>query len=110
MTLWFVLALMAAMTAAAMLAIVWPLTRKGRTVVQSGSHLAFYRDQCEENKRDHTAGRIGDSEAEAARVEVSRRLLAAADVEAATPQPTPVPPARRAAIATAALFVVSFGA
>src|SRR5262245_13109842 len=100
MTLWFVLALM---TAAAMLAIVWPLTRKGRTV-RSGSDLAVYRDQLDEIKRDHAAGRIGDSEAEAAQVEVSRRLLAAADAEAATPRATTVPPARRAAIATVALF------
>src|SRR4051812_12676208 len=105
MTLWFVLALM---TAAAMLAIVWPLTRKGRAV-RSGSDLAVYRDQLDEIKRDHAAGRIGDSEAEAAQVEVSRRLLAAADAEAAVPRPTPVPLARRGAIATVALFVVSFG-
>ena len=79
MTLWFVLALM---TGAAMVAVAWPLT--GRTACpRSGSDLAVYRDQLDEIGRDQAAGRIGDSEAEAAQVEVSRRLLAAADAEAA---------------------------
>src|SRR5215813_8535478 len=105
MILWFALALM---TGAAMAAIAWPLTRKAGAL-RSGSDLAVYRDQLDEIKRDHAAGRIGDSEAEAAQVEVSRRLLAAADAEAALPQATSVPSARRAAIATAALFVLTFG-
>jgi cytochrome c-type biogenesis protein CcmH len=105
MTLWFVLALM---TAAAMVAVVWPLTRKGRTF-RSGSDLAVYRDQLDEIKRDHTAGRIGDSEAEAAQVEVSRRLLAAADADAAESKAPPAAPSRQRAAAMAALLVVSFG-
>jgi cytochrome c-type biogenesis protein CcmH len=106
MMLWFALALM---TGAAMAAIAWPLTRKARTLL-SGSDLAVYRDQLEEVRRDHTAGRIGDNEAEAAQVEVSRRLLAAADAEAAQQAATtPTPGSRRRAIALAALLVVSFG-
>ncbi len=106
MTLWLVLALM---SGAAMVAVVWPLVRKGRKVA-SGSDLAVYRDQLDEIKRDHAAGRIGDSEAEAAQVEVSRRLLAAADAEAAAARAAPVARAGRRAIATVALVVVSFGA
>jgi cytochrome c-type biogenesis protein CcmH len=106
MMLWFALALM---TGAAMAAIAWPLTRKARTLL-SGSDLAVYRDQLEEVRRDHAAGRIGDNEAEAAQVEVSRRLLAAADAEAAQQAATtPTPGSRRRAIALAALLVVSFG-
>jgi cytochrome c-type biogenesis protein CcmH len=104
MTLWLVVALM---TGAAMIAVVWPLIRKGRDV-RSGSDLAVYRDQLDEIKRDQAAGRIGDSEAEAAQVEVSRRLLAAADAEAA-PQAQPMGGAWRRGIAVAALVVVSFG-
>jgi cytochrome c-type biogenesis protein CcmH len=104
MMLWFALALM---TAAAMAAIAWPLTRQTRTL-RSGSDLAVYRDQLEEVRRDHAAGRIGDSEADAAQVEVSRRLLAAADAEAAQAA-MPAPGSRRRAVALAALFVVSFG-
>jgi cytochrome c-type biogenesis protein CcmH len=104
MMLWFTLALM---TGAAMAAIAWPLMRQARTP-RSGSDVAVYRDQLEEVRRDQAAGRIGDSEADAAQVEVSRRLLAAADAEAA--QATmPAPGSRRREIALAALLVVSFG-
>src|SRR5688500_5445910 len=79
MTLWFVLALM---TAAAIFAVLWPLSRGDRTP-RSGSDVAVYRDQLDEIRRDQAAGLIGESEAAAAQVEVSRRLLAAADAEAA---------------------------
>ena len=44
-----------------------------------GSEASVYRDQLTEIDRDVAAGLIGASEAEAARVEISRRLLAAAD-------------------------------
>src|SRR5204863_6185827 len=44
-----------------------------------GSEAAVYRDQLAEIDRDVAAGLIGVSEAEAARVEIGRRLLAAAD-------------------------------
>jgi cytochrome c-type biogenesis protein CcmH len=79
MALWLVFALM---TATAILAVLWPLTR-AQGDLRSGSDLAVYRDQLDEVQRDHAAGLIGDREAEAAQVEVSRRLLAAADVQAA---------------------------
>ena len=82
MTLWFVLALM---TAAAIFAVLWPLARR-ESALRSGSDVNVYRDQLEEIRRDHAAGLIGESEAAAAQVEVSRRLLAAADAEAAVPQ------------------------
>src|SRR5262245_57909103 len=74
MTLWFVFALM---TAAAIFAVLWPLGRG--TNVQAGNDLAVYRDQLDEIARDRAAGLIGEVEAEAAKVEVSRRLIAAAD-------------------------------
>ncbi len=75
MTLWLVFALM---TAAAIFAVLWPLGRAGRER-RAGSDLAVYRDQLDEIARDRAAGLIGEAEAEAARVEVSRRLIAAAD-------------------------------
>ena len=108
MTLWFVLALM---TAAAMLAVLWPLARRDRSM-RSGSDLAVYRDQLEEIQRDRMAGRIGDNEAEAAQVEVSRRLIAAADAEAATVTVPPVTAInrRRRAVALAALVALPLGA
>src|SRR5579859_3876180 len=79
MALWIVFALM---TAAAITAVVWPLARKPRTGA-AGSELVVYKDQLEEIERDRGAGLIGAVEAEAARLEVSRRLLAAADKQTA---------------------------
>ena len=73
MILWLILA---AMTATAMLAVLLPLRR--RAPARSGSDLAVYRDQLEEIDRDRAAGFVGAREAEAARVEISRRLIAAA--------------------------------
>jgi cytochrome c-type biogenesis protein CcmH len=78
--LWFVLALM---TVAAAFAVLWPLARLAP--LPTGSDVAVYRDQLDEVERDRAAGLIGDREAEAARVEVSRRLLAAADADAPAP-------------------------
>ena len=74
MTLWFVFALM---TAAAIFAVLLPLgTARPQT---GGSEVLIYRDQLAEIDRDVAAGLIGRGEAEAARVEIGRRLLAAAN-------------------------------
>ncbi|WP_166293819.1 c-type cytochrome biogenesis protein CcmI [Bradyrhizobium sp. 2S1] len=75
MTLWFVFALM---TVAAIFAVLWPLSRRGRADT-GGSEVVVYRDQLAEIDRDMASGIIGAAEADAARVEISRRLLAAAD-------------------------------
>lgn len=75
MTLWFVFALM---TVAAIFAVLWPLSRSGRADT-GGSEVVVYRDQLAEIDRDLAAGIIGAAEADAARTEISRRLLAAAD-------------------------------
>jgi cytochrome c-type biogenesis protein CcmH len=107
MTLWFVLALM---TAAAIFAVLWPLSRR-ESALRSGSDVNVYRDQLEEIRRDHAAGLIGESEAAAAQVEVSRRLLAAADAEAAVSQPAPdTATGRRRAVAVVALVLLPVGA
>ena len=75
MTLWFVFALM---TAAAIFAVLWPL-RRGGPAQSDGSEAAVYKDQLTEIDRDVAADLIGAPEAEAARVEISRRLLGAAE-------------------------------
>ena len=75
MTLWFVFALM---TAAAIFAVLWPLGRGSRPR-SDASEAVVYKDQLAEIDRDLAAGLIGAPEAEAARVEIGRRLLAAAD-------------------------------
>ncbi len=74
MILWLIFALM---TAAAILAVLWPLSRPAQ--LQAGSGLAVYRDQLDEIERDRAGGLIADAEAQAARTEVSRRLIAATE-------------------------------
>jgi cytochrome c-type biogenesis protein CcmH len=76
------------MTITAVVAALWPLLRNSKArPVSGGSDVAVYRDQLEEIERDRAAGLIGAAEAEAARVEVSRRLIAAAE-GAGPPGPT----------------------
>jgi cytochrome c-type biogenesis protein CcmH len=106
MALWLLFALMTAM---AILAVLWPLAR-GAGTPRSGNDLAVYRDQLDEIARDRAAGQIGDAEAEAARVEVSRRLIGAADAEAAAPRPAQAAPWHRHLVATLALLVLPLGA
>jgi cytochrome c-type biogenesis protein CcmH len=101
MMLWVILALM---TIVALGAVVWPLLRS-RGMAAAGSDLAVYRDQLEEIERDRSERRIEPDEADAARVEVSRRLLAAANAANATPEGTGASGRRRFA-AVAAVGVV----
>jgi cytochrome c-type biogenesis protein CcmH len=81
MTLWLIFALM---TVAAACAVLWPLGRKPGAG-SGGSDRVVYADQLLEIERDRAAGLIGEAEAESARVEISRRLLAAADAETSAP-------------------------
>src|SRR5712671_3940138 len=106
MTLWFVLAFM---TVAALFAVIWPLARANRSL-RSGSDVAVYKDQLEEIQRDREAGLIGQREAEAAQVEVSRRLIAAADAETAqAPEVPTAGTAWRRRVAVILALVVSLG-
>ena len=108
MILWPILALM---TLAAVAAVWWPLARRQKSV-RSGSDVAVYRDQLDEIDRDETASLIGNVEAEAARVEVSRRLIAAAEAAKATSAVAAPAPARgiRWATLAAAIIVLPLGA
>jgi cytochrome c-type biogenesis protein CcmH len=81
MNLWFVFALM---TAAAIFAVLLPLGLGNRRST-GGSETSVYRDQLAEIDRDLASGLIGTAEAEAARVEIGRRLIAAADQDLAAP-------------------------
>jgi cytochrome c-type biogenesis protein CcmH len=94
MTLWFVFALM---TAAAIFAVLWPLGRAARPQ-NDGSETVVYKDQLAEIDRDVSAGLIGRSEADAARIEISRRLLAAADHQREPPVASNIKLRRSAAI------------
>jgi cytochrome c-type biogenesis protein CcmH len=106
MTLWFGVALM---TAAAVWAVLWPLARRGSDL-RGGSDVAVYRDQLAEIERDRAAGLIAENEAAGAQVEVSRRLIAAADKQAPAPADAVSATWRRRAVAVAALILLPLGA
>jgi cytochrome c-type biogenesis protein CcmH len=94
MTLWFVFALM---TAAAIFAVLLPLGLGARSPAD-GREVSVYKDQLNEIDRDVSTDLIGKAEAEAARVEIGRRLLAAADQERDIPVRASVGMRRTAAV------------
>lgn len=77
MLLWIV---MAVLTAAASLSVLIPLYRRNRADrSRSAEELSIYRDQLSEVDRDVARGLVAESEAEAARTEIARRILRASD-------------------------------
>ena len=107
MALWFALSLM---TIGAVFAVLWPLARKPERV-EGANDLAVYRDQLEEVRRDRAAQSIGEKEAAAAEVEISRRLIAAADtMHIGTIAPSGAMTWRRRIVAAAVLALLPIGA
>ena len=88
MLLWIILA---TLTTVVLLVLLRPLLRGKKSVVGRGAFdAAVYRDQLREVETDRERGLIGEKEAEAARLEISRRLLASAQSDASEQ----VPPSR----------------
>ncbi|MBB3930753.1 cytochrome c-type biogenesis protein CcmH [Kaistia hirudinis] len=79
MLLWIA---MAVLTAVASLVVLAPLGRRGTSDAAADSAGSIYRDQLAELARDREAGLIAESEAEAARIEIARRLLKVTDAGA----------------------------
>ncbi|KAB1072874.1 c-type cytochrome biogenesis protein CcmI [Methylobacterium planeticum] len=81
--IWFILAFM---TGAAVLALLWPMSRRAAGPVpeaaQAATEAGFYEDQLAEIERDLGRGLIAPAEAEAARTEAARRLLRASRLPA----------------------------
>lgn len=81
MLFWFLLALM---TGAAIFAVLWPLSRRhSNPLSSSAADMAVYRDQLTEIANDRARGLIGEREAEAARIEIARRLIGASNEKSA---------------------------
>jgi cytochrome c-type biogenesis protein CcmH len=75
MTLWIAMAVLAA---AVSLSVLVPLYRTRRFERRmAGQEVSVYRDQLDEVGRDRDRGLIADTEAEAARTEIARRLIRA---------------------------------
>jgi len=98
--LWLILA---GLTAIVLFFLLRPLTSSGGAApVREAFDAAVYRDQLEEIESDRARGLIGDAEAEAARLEVARRLLATDSKMAESDnEPKVAKPARLALIGVA---------
>jgi cytochrome c-type biogenesis protein CcmH len=92
---------LAAMTAAAVFAVLWPLSRVPRALPGEAAGVAVYRDQLAEIERDRARGLLARPEAEAAHTEIARRLLAAASEKT---EPAVASIQRRRIASTAALI------
>jgi len=92
MLFWFLLALM---TGAAIFSVLWPLgLRRSAALTAGEADTAVYRDQLAEIEKDRERGLIGAAEAEAARIEVARRLIEASNEQLESP-PAPGSTGRR---------------
>ncbi|MGO4572791.1 c-type cytochrome biogenesis protein CcmI [Microvirga sp. 2TAF3] len=104
MVIWVILM---AMTALAVMAVLWPLSRHYAVSGQTDPNTQFYREQIAEIERDRERGALLPNEAEAAKAEAGRRLLRAnsmKDVETfAVGEPAL---RRRRAVSTLALSVL----
>ncbi len=99
MSVWLVIAAMAAAAAAILLL---PLLRKGQGAqARLAYDLAVYRDQLAEIARDEARGVLPADEAASARLEIERRILAAGEGAQSTPSLTPSRAARISIIAIA---------
>ena len=79
---WIIIALL---TAAVAIVLTYPLMRSyGTADTAREGEVAVYRDQLAELQRERESGLIGETEAEYARAEIGRRLLAAASGKTAT--------------------------
>jgi cytochrome c-type biogenesis protein CcmH len=105
MAIWVVFALM---TGAAVLAVLWPLSRvPAKAATDERVEPQFYRDQIAEIERDLARGLLSPAEAEAAKVEAARRLLRVAPEPAALADAMGEPALRRRrAVSAIALSVV----
>ncbi|MFO1098051.1 MAG: c-type cytochrome biogenesis protein CcmI [Xanthobacteraceae bacterium] len=109
MVFWLVLGLM---TAAAIAVVVRPLLRRAPSpAADADGDLAVYRDQLAEIECDLSRGVLAPPEAEAARIEISRRLLAAAErADAARQTGATAAPRSGRAVSVAALIALPVGA
>jgi cytochrome c-type biogenesis protein CcmH len=95
------------LTALALAMLLAPLLlRRGSPLSREAYNLAVYRDQLAEIERDLTRGVLADNEAEAARAEIARRILALKPGETETGTRTN---ARAAAIVAILLLPVAAG-
>jgi cytochrome c-type biogenesis protein CcmH len=105
MLLWLIFALV---TAAVLIAVLAPLARPAAATDDADSGaLEVYRHQLAELEADRARGLVEAAEADAARVEISRRLLATADAPQARAKARAPAPGDRTSLAIAAAVLVT---
>ena len=109
MTLFWLAA--AGLTAIIIAVLVWPLWRRPTAFPNRSAHdLEVYRDQLSELERDLERGLIDASQADAARTEISRRILAVTVSPSVLPASSdlapPPPPTQQRRVALALLVLV----
>ncbi len=109
--LWITIAVLTAVALGLLLA---PLARRGRASppTRAAYDITVYRDQLKEVDRDLDRGLLDEEQARAARIEIQRRMLAAAPEEGSGTgqQPGPSPPRSRPAVIAAIAVAVPAGA
>ncbi|MBZ6076427.1 c-type cytochrome biogenesis protein CcmI [Microvirga puerhi] len=104
MMIWVILMMM---TALAVMAVLWPLSRAVAVAGQTDPNTQFYRDQIAEIDRDRERGTLLPEEAEAAKAEAARRLLRASGLKEGEAFAVGEPALRRRrAVSTLALSVL----
>lgn len=103
MILWFALTAMIAV--AAVFAAAPFIRRHERRRLETGGEVAVYRDQLREVEREAAAGQIDAAQADLARVEIQRRLIAAGESESAMLPPLSGGERTLAAIGVSAVVV-----
>lgn len=101
MLFWLLIALM---TGAAVFSVLWPLGMRRAAAVSANADILVYRDQLAEIDHDRACGLIAAPEAEAARVEIARRLIGVA--QKTSNAPNAGSPMRRRLASLVALTVV----
>ena len=102
MTLWII---MTALVAAAAYIVVSPFVSRSDTAGDAG-RIDVYRDQLEEVERERAEGQIGEAEADMARVEIERRILAASKTDSTASQGIPAVWRHRSVAMTSAAVVL----
>jgi cytochrome c-type biogenesis protein CcmH len=105
MMIWIVIALL---TCVAVLSVLWPLSGPAPAPGEDAADVAFYRAQIAEIDAEMSRGAIAPDQAEAAKAEAGRRLLAVAPAEAAAID-SPVARARAVALATFCVPLIALG-
>jgi cytochrome c-type biogenesis protein CcmH len=106
MTLWLVLTVMIAVAA---VLVATPFIRRfERSRLETAGNLAVYRDQLNAIDSEAAQGHIDEAQAESARLEIKRKVLAADRAD--DPVRSPLGPAERKFALTAVTAIVTFGA